>query len=69
MKAFRKEFYMEIRKSLSRYISIFMIVALGVAFYAGVRSSEPDMRMSADKMYDESSLLDRKSTRLNSSHL
>ena len=58
MKAFRKEFYMEIRKSLSRYISIFMIVALGVAFYAGVRSSEPDMRMSADKMYDESSLLD-----------
>lgn len=58
MKAFRKEFYMEIRRSFSRYFSIFMIVALGVAFFAGVRSAEPDMRMSADKLYDESALMD-----------
>lgn len=58
MKALRKDFYMEIRKSFSRFISIFLIVALGVAFYAGVRSAEPDMRLSADKLYDETNLLD-----------
>lgn len=58
MKALRKDFYMEIRKSFSRFISIFLIVALGVAFYAGVRSAEPDMRLSADKLYDQTNLLD-----------
>lgn len=58
MKALRKDFYMEIRKSFSRFISIFLIVALGVAFYAGVRSAEPDMRLTADKLYDQTNLLD-----------
>lgn len=58
MKALRKDFFMEIRKSYPRFISIFLIVALGVAFYAGVRSAEPDMRLSADKLFDETSLVD-----------
>ena len=32
-KASRKNFYMEIRKSPGRFLSIFFIVALGVAFF------------------------------------
>lgn len=32
-KALKKEFYMEIRKSLGRFLSIFFIVAIGVAFF------------------------------------
>ena len=47
-----------IKKSKGRYISLIFIVALGTAFFAGVRSAEPDMIASADKYYDESNLMD-----------
>lgn len=53
-----KDFLREIRKSLNRYLSIIFIVALGVAFYAGVRSAEPDMEMSVDAYYDNVNLMD-----------
>ena len=60
MKALRKEFWMEIRKSKSRFISILLIVALGVAFFSGIQASSPDMRYAGDAYYDESSLMDIK---------
>lgn len=54
----RKEFVLEIKKSFHRFISIFFIVVLGVAFFTGIRATEPDMKISADAFYDESKLLD-----------
>lgn len=57
-KALHKDFFMEIKKSLHRYASILSIVALGVAFFSGVRASKPDMVLSADIFYDESNLMD-----------
>ena len=59
-KALRKDFLMEIRKSFTRFISIFFIVALGVAFYSGIQASSPDMRYSADAYYDRYQLMDLK---------
>ncbi len=56
----RKEFYMEIKRSRGRFLSIFLIVALGVSFFAGIRASEPDMRLSADEYFDEHKLADMK---------
>lgn len=56
----RKEFYMEIRKSFGRFLSIFLIVALEVSFFAGIRASEPDMRLSGDEYFDERNLADLK---------
>lgn len=56
----RKDFFMEIRKSWGRFISIFLIVALGVAFYAGIRASEPSMRISGDAYFDKEHLMDIK---------
>ena len=58
MKALRKDFYMQIKKTLNRYLSIMAIVSLGVAFYAGVTSAEPDMRYTADHFYDENNMMD-----------
>lgn len=58
MKAIKKEFYVEIKKTKNRFISILIIVALGVAFFAGICSTEPDMRLSADKFYDDGNLMD-----------
>ena len=57
-KALRKDFYMEIRRSLGRFLSIFFIVAIGCAFFAGIRSSEPDMRYSGDQYFDRTNLMD-----------
>jgi len=53
-----KEFFMEIKKTYNRFLSICLIVALGTAFFAGVRATNPDMQMSADAYFDESHLMD-----------
>ena len=60
MKPTHKDFYMEIRKSPGRFLSILFIVALGVAFFSGIRASEPDMRLTGDAYFDESNLMDIK---------
>lgn len=60
MKPTHKDFYMEIRKSPGRFLSILFIVALGVAFFSGIRASEPDMRLTGDTYFDESNLMDIK---------
>jgi putative ABC transport system permease protein len=57
-KSQKKDFRREIRKSMSRFISIMLIVALGVAFYSGVRSTMPAMHMTADAAYDKEDLMD-----------
>ncbi|WP_461812250.1 FtsX-like permease family protein [Faecalimonas sp.] len=59
-KALRKDFYMEIKRSLGRFLSIFFIVVLGVSFFSGIRAAEPDMRLSADEYFDTHHLADIK---------
>lgn len=59
-KALHRDFWMEIRKSKARFISIFLIVALGVAFFSGIQAAAPDMRSTGDAYYDESGLMDLK---------
>ena len=59
-KALLKDTFREMRKSLGRFISIFMIVGIGVAFFAGVKASVPDMKGSADKYFDDYNLMDIK---------
>jgi len=57
-RAQRTDLIREMKKSFNRYISILMIMALGVAFYAGVRSAEPDMQLSAKEFYDTTNYMD-----------
>lgn len=57
-RAQRTDLIREMRKSFNRYISILLIMALGVAFYAGVRSAEPDMQLSAKEFYDTTNYMD-----------
>ena len=51
---------MEIRQSRGRFLSILFIVTLGVAFFSGIRASEPDMRLTGDAYFDEAELMDIK---------
>ena len=53
MKALHKDFWMEIRKSKARFISIFLIVDTGrCIFFRVSRRLLPDMRYSGDAYYE-----------------
>ena len=54
--ALAKNTVRDITKSFSRFLSIFIIIALGVGFFAGIRVSAPDMKMSADTYYKQQNL-------------
>lgn len=55
---YRKLFFRTVRGSLSRFLSIFFIVALGVGFLAGLLATTPDMRLTANTYYNDSRLMD-----------
>jgi putative ABC transport system permease protein len=59
-KSFFKNLFRDIRKTLSRFLSIVAIIAVGVSFYAGVRASSPDMKISGDNYFTKTSLMDFK---------
>lgn len=48
----------EIKNTRNRFFSIFGIVALGVGFFSGIKAAPPDMRISADKYFDDTRLMD-----------
>lgn len=56
--ALKKDFFVELKKTRNRFFSILLIVALGVAFFSGIRAASPDMNQSADKFYDDSNFMD-----------
>lgn len=47
-----------ILKSRARFLSLIAISTLGVAFFAGVRATDPDMRMNAEAYYDATHMAD-----------
>jgi putative ABC transport system permease protein len=47
-----KNLWREIQNSRSRFLSILVISAVSVAFFAGVRATAPDMSKTADDYYD-----------------
>lgn len=53
-----KDTFREIKKTKGRFFSIFAIVMIGVSFFAGIMSSGPTMRKSADHYFDEYNLMD-----------
>ncbi len=56
--AFRKDVARSIARSLGRFLALAGIVALGCGFYAGLRMTAPDMKLSADLFYDGTALMD-----------
>lgn len=57
-KVFFKNILQEIRHSFGRFFSILCIVMIGVAFFAGVKASAPDMKYSADQYFDKYNVQD-----------
>ena len=53
-----KDLFREIKRTFGRFIAIFAIVAIGVAFFAGVTASSNDMKNSTDNYYDDYNMSD-----------
>lgn len=56
--AWAKNVIREIGKSLSRFVSVVAIIALGVGFFVGVKSTGPDMKKTADLYFSNQNLAD-----------
>ena len=55
---FFKDVIRDIKKSKGRFFSIFAIIALGVAFFSGIKVSPIDMKKTVDKYYDDYNFMD-----------
>lgn len=55
-----KNTFKKIKRSLGRYLSLMLIVMVGVGFYAGIQVSVPDIRSTAQDYYQANSLYDFK---------
>lgn len=53
-----KDLLAEIKGSLGRFLAIMAIVAIGVAFFAGITASSGDMKYSSDSYYDDYNMND-----------
>jgi len=53
-----KDIIREIWKSKARFLSIFAIILMGVAFFAGLIATGPVMRETADQYFSENDLMD-----------
>lgn len=47
-----KNLLREIKRTFTKFLSIFAICALGVAFFAGIRATGPDMKEAGDRLYN-----------------
>lgn len=57
-KTYLRSIWRTIRGTMSRFLAIFAIVALGVGFLAGLLATTPDMRYSGDVYFDKTHLFD-----------
>ena len=55
-----KNSFRKIRRSLGRFLSLIFIVALGSAFFSGIREASMDMIKTVDEYYDDTELMDYK---------
>ena len=55
-----KNTLVKIKKSFGRFISLFIIVLVGVGFFAGLQATAPDIAASISKYYNDHKLMDYK---------
>ena len=53
-----KDSIREIKNTFKRFLSILLIVFLGVGFFAGVKATSPDMEKTIDKYFDDTNTYD-----------
>ena len=56
--ALLKDGIKEVKNSYKRFISLLLIVLLGVGFFAGIKATSPDMRKTLDTYFDDLDVMD-----------
>lgn len=62
MRLLLKSTLKKIKKSIERFLSIMLIIALGISIFIGLRESNVEMLFTADYYYDKNNLMDFKVT-------
>lgn len=57
-KSLLKDAFRQIVMNPGRFLAIFAIVAIGTAFFAGIKAAAPNMKYTADQYYDEYNMMD-----------
>lgn len=57
-KSLLKDTVRQIKNTFKRFLSILLIVFLGVGFFAGIRATSPDMKDAVDTYYDSQNMMD-----------
>lgn len=58
MKILWKDSIKEIKNTFRRFLSILLIVLLGVGFFAGIKATSPDMKNTLDQYLDDKNVFD-----------
>ncbi|MDD6095727.1 MAG: FtsX-like permease family protein [Clostridia bacterium] len=58
LKSLSKDTAREFRKSFSRFLSITVIICLGVGFFSGMKAAAPTMKASAQESFDKGNMMD-----------
>lgn len=58
MRAIYKDTFKEITNTRKRFLSILIIVLLGVGFFVGIKATSPDMQKTVDKYFDDKNVMD-----------
>lgn len=53
-----KDTVKEIKNTFKRFLSILLVVLLGVGFFAGIKATSPDMKITLDKYFDDQNVMD-----------
>ena len=57
-KSLLKDSIRQIKNTFKRFLSLVLIVLLGVGFFAGLKASSPDMKEGVDKYFDQQNMMD-----------
>ena len=57
-KSLLKDSIRQIKNTYKRFLSLLLIVLLGVGFFAGIRATSPDMKDTIDTYFDEKNVMD-----------
>lgn len=53
-----KDTVKEIKNTFKRFLSILLVVLLGVGFFAGIKATSPDMKKTIDRYFDKQNVMD-----------
>ena len=54
----KRKMFRDIRKNLSQFITIFLMIMIGIMAYSGIKAYMDGMQKTGDKFYSENNIFD-----------